>query len=203
MFFTLEGGEGVGKSTLINLLKKYFIEKEIDFIFTREPGATPEGKKLRNILLDKTIELDSLSETFLLLADRLEHVKKIINPALRNNTHVLSDRYLDSTYAYQGAGRKIKTEVLDKLIEPLDLPIPDLTIYLDLSVEEGFKRVRKRGELDRFEKQEINFFKRIRTFYLNLANENPERFLIIDSNKNPSEIFEIAKISILNKINES
>ena len=107
MFITLEGSEGAGKSTLIKSLKKYFLNNNIEFIFTKEPGATEEGAELRKLLLDKTIELDPISETFLLLADRIEHVKKIINPALEVNKNVLSDRYLDSTYAYQGAGRRI------------------------------------------------------------------------------------------------
>ena len=154
MFITLEGSEGAGKSTLIEHLKKYFLNKKIEFIFTKEPGATEEGAKLRKILLDKTIELDPLSETFLLLADRLEHVRKIINPALKQNKNVLSDRYLDSTYAYQGAGRKINKDELDRLIKPLNFPQPDLTIYLDLPVDEGLKRAEGRDKLDRFEEEE-------------------------------------------------
>ena len=148
MFITLEGSEGAGKSTLIEHLKKYFRDNNIEFIFTKEPGATEEGAELRKLLLDKTVELDPISETFLLLADRIEHVKKIINPALEENKNVLSDRYLDSTYAYQGAGRKIDKEELDKLIKPLKFPVPDLTIYLDLPVEEGLNRAKGRDGLD-------------------------------------------------------
>ena len=161
MFITLEGSEGAGKSTLIESLKKYFLNNNIEFIFTKEPGATEEGAELRKLLLDKTIELDPISETFLLLADRIEHVKKIINPALEENKNVLSDRYLDSTYAYQGAGRKINKDELDKFIKPLNFPEPDLTIYLDLPVEEGLKRAKGRDKLDRFEEEEIDFFERI------------------------------------------
>ncbi len=108
MFITLEGSEGAGKSTLIEHLKKYFLDRKIDFIFTKEPGATEEGAELRKLLLDKSLELDPLSETFLLLADRLEHVRKIINPALKENKNILSDRYLDSTYAYQEQRKLIK-----------------------------------------------------------------------------------------------
>ena len=203
MFITLEGSEGAGKSTLIKRLEKYFLKRNIDFIFTKEPGGTEEGKELRKILLDKNIELDPLSETFLLLADRLEHVRKIINPALEAKKNVLSDRYLDSTYAYQGAGRKINKAELDSLIKPLKFPEPDLTIYLDLPVKEGIERAKGRDRLDRFEKEEIDFFERIRGSYLMLAEENPSRIFTIDSSNGESEVFELAKECIEKKLNES
>ena len=203
MFITLEGSEGAGKSTLIEHLKKYFLDNNIEFLFTKEPGATEEGAELRRILLDKTIELDPISETFLLLADRLEHVRKIINPALEEDKNVLSDRYLDSTYAYQGAGRKINKDQLDKFIMPLNFPEPDLTIYLDLPVEEGLKRAKGRDKLDRFEEEEIDFFERIRHSYLKLAEENPHRIFTIDSANGESEVFELAKDCIEKKLNES
>tara|TARA_B100001057_G_scaffold173560_1_gene174224 strand:+ start:1845 stop:2456 length:612 start_codon:yes stop_codon:yes gene_type:complete len=203
MFITLEGSEGVGKSTLIEHLKKYFLNNNIDFIFTKEPGATKEGQALRKILLDKTIKLEPLSETFLLLADRLEHVRKIIKPALEKNKNVLSDRYLDSTYAYQGAGRKIDKDKLDQLIKPLKFPEPDLTIYLDLPVEEGIKRAKERDKLDRFEEEEIDFFERIRNSYLDLAKENSHRIFIIDAAQNESEVFNLAKECIEKNINEN
>ena len=203
MFITLEGSEGAGKSTLIKRLEKYFLKRNIDFIFTKEPGGTEEGKELRKILLDKNIELDPLSETFLLLADRLEHVRKIINPALEAKKNILSDRYLDSTYAYQGAGRKINKAELDSLIKPLKFPEPDLTIYLDLPVKEGIERAKGRDRLDRFEKEEIDFFERIRGSYLTLAEENPSRIFTIDSSNGESEVFELAKECIEKKLNES
>ena len=203
MFITLEGSEGAGKSTLIKHLKKYFLDKNIEFIFTKEPGATEEGLELRKLLLDKTIDLDPISETFLLLADRLEHVRKIINPALEENKNVLSDRYLDSTYAYQGAGRKINKEELDKFIRPLNFPKPDLTIYLDLPVEEGLMRAKGRDRLDRFELEEIDFFERIRNSYLELAQEDSNRIVTIDSTNSEKKVFELAKECIEKKINES
>ena len=203
MFITLEGSEGAGKSTLIKNLKKYFLDNNIEFIFTKEPGATEEGKELRKLLLDKTVNLDPLSETFLLLADRLEHVRKIINPALEDNKNVLSDRYLDSTYAYQGAGRKINKDELDKFIKPLNFPVPDLTIYLDLPVEEGLKRAKGRDRLDRFEEEKIEFFERIRNSYIELAQEDTQRIYIIDSTNSEAEVFETAKTYIEKKLNES
>jgi dTMP kinase len=203
MFITLEGSEGAGKSTLIKHLKKYFLDRNIEFIFTKEPGASEVGAKLRKLLLDKSVELDPLSETFLLLADRIEHVRKIINPALEVNKNVLSDRYLDSTYAYQGAGRKINKDELDKLIKPLKFPVPDLTIYLDLPVKEGLKRAKGRDRLDRFEEEELDFFERIRNSYLKLAQEDSNRIVTIDSTNSEKEIFETAKEYIEKKLNES
>ena len=202
MFISLEGSEGAGKSTLIDSLKKFFKKNKIEFLFTREPGATKEGQILREILLDKSIEIDPYTETFLLVADRLLHTNKIVIPALAEDINVLSDRYIDSTYAYQGAGRGISQEYLDQIIEPLNLPMPELTIYLDLPVEEGLKRAKYRDELDRFEEENIKFFERIRSFYLEQAKKNPNRFLIIDSSKDKEEVFEISKNLILKKLNE-
>ena len=202
MFISLEGSEGAGKSTLIDSLKKFFEKNKIEFLFTREPGATKEGEILREILLDKSIEIDPYTETFLLMADRLQHANKIVIPALAEDINVLSDRYIDSTYAYQGAGRGISQEYLDQIIEPLNLPMPELTIYLDLPVEEGLKRAKYRDELDRFEEEDIKFFERIRSFYLEQAKKNPNRFLIIDSSKDKEEVFEISKNLILKKLNE-
>ena len=202
MFISLEGSEGAGKSTLIDSLKKFFKKNKIEFLFTREPGATKEGQILREILLDKSIEIDPYTETFLLVADRLLHTNKIVIPALAKDINVLSDRYIDSTYAYQGAGRGISQKYLDQIIEPLNLPMPELTICLDLPVEEGLKRAKYRDELDRFEEEDIKFFERIRSFYLEQAKKNPNRFLIVDSSKDKEEVFEISKNLILKKLNE-
>ena len=203
MFITLEGTEGVGKSTLISSLKKYFTEKEIDFIFTKEPGGTREGNEIRNILLDRSMELEPYTETLLLLADRVQHVKKIIKPALEKNKNIFSDRYIDSTYAYQGAGRGISRDDLDNFINLLNFPIPDLTIFLDLSITEGIKRVKKRGEVDRFEEEEVSFFEKIRQFYLETAKKNSKRFFVIDASQSMDEVFNIAKDKIINTLNEN
>ena len=203
MFITLEGTEGVGKSTLISSLKKYFTEKDIDFIFTKEPGGTKEGNEIRNILLDRSMELEPYTETLLLLADRVQHVKKIIKPALEKNKNIFSDRYIDSTYAYQGAGRGISQDDLDNFINVLNFPIPDLTIFLDLSITEGIKRVKKRGEVDRFEEEEVSFFEKIRQFYLEAAKKNSKRFFVIDASQSMDEVFNIAKDKIINTLNEN
>ena len=136
------------------------------------------------------------------MADRLQHANKIVMPALTQDINVLSDRYVDSTYAYQGAGRGISQKYLDQIIKPLNLPMPELTIYLDLPVEEGLKRAKHRDELDRFEEEDIKFFERIRSYYSEQAKINPNRFFIIDSSKDKEEVFEISKNIILKKLNE-
>ena len=149
------------------------------------------------------MKLEPYAETFLLLADRAQHVKKIIKPALEKNKNIFSDRYIDSTYAYQGAGRGISQDDLDNFINVLNFPIPDLTIFLDLSITEGIKRVKKRGEVDRFEEEEVSFFEKIRQFYLETAKKNSKRFFVIDASQSMDEVFNIAKDKIINTLNEN
>ena len=202
MFFTLEGSEGVGKSTLIESLKDFFKENKIDFLFTREPGGTKEGQEIRKILLDQSLDLNPYMETFLLLADRIQHVEKIIRPALQKNKHVLSDRYVESTFAYQGAGRGLNQGELEGFIKNLNFPEPNLTIYLDLPVQEGLKRVKNRGKTDRFERENLIFFEKIRSFYLDLVKKDPQRYFLIDASIPIDEVFRLAKDRILKELNE-
>ena len=202
MFFTLEGSEGVGKSTLIESLKDFFKENKIDFLFTREPGGTKEGQEIRKILLDQSLDLNPYAETFLLLADRIQHVEKIIRPALQSNNHVLSDRYVESTFAYQGAGRGLNQRELEGFIKNLNFPEPNLTIYLDLPVQEGLKRVKNRGKTDRFERENLIFFEKIRSFYLDLVKKDPQRYFLIDASIPIDEVFRLAKDRILKELNE-
>ena len=202
MFFTLEGSEGVGKSTLIESLKDFFKENKIDFVFTREPGGTKEGQEIRKILLDQSLDLNPYMETFLLLADRIQHVEKIIRPALQSNKHVLSDRYVESTFAYQGAGRGLNQRELEGFIKNLNFPKPNLTIYLDLPVQEGLKRVKNRGKTDRFEREDLIFFEKIRNFYLDLVKKDPQRYFLIDASIPIDEVFHLAKDRILKELNE-
>ena len=201
MFFTLEGSEGVGKSTLIKSLKDFFKENKIDFLFTREPGGTKEGQEIRKILLDQSLDLNPYAETFLLLADRIQHVEKIIRPALLSNKHVLSDRYVESTFAYQGAGRGLNQSELEGFIKNLNFPEPNLTIYLDLPVQEGLKRVKNRGKTDRFERENLIFFEKIRSFYLDLVKKDPQRYFLIDASIPIDEVFRLAKDRILKELN--
>ena len=181
MFISFEGIEGSGKSSLIKNLKNYYKNHALDVFFTKEPGGTELGEKIREILLDPTSEIDPSSELLLLMADRVHHVKNKINPNLNENKIVFCDRYIDSTIAYQGGGRDLDDKDIEGMIKMLKLPIPDLTILLDVPVETGLMRAKERSELDRFEKEDIDFHKKIRQSYLNLQKKYPDRIIIFNA----------------------
>ena len=178
-FITLEGIEGSGKSTSLDTISKILHTLDIEFIITKEPGGGHLGKDLRKILLDKKTSISPEVELLLMMADRKNHIDNIVEPSLEKGVWVISDRYLDSSYAYQGGGRQIDTSKIDLLTELLKLPIPDLTILFDLSPEIALQRAKNRSELDRFESEPIDFHQRIREAYLNLANDNVERYVVI------------------------
>ena len=203
MFISFEGIEGSGKSTLLENLKKYYLKKELEVIFTKEPGGTELGKDIRGILLNPASLISSEAELLLLMADRIEHVKTIINPNLKKNKIIFCDRYIDSTIAYQGKGRNLSEDKIKELIDILNLPIPDLTILLDLPVEDGLLRANKRNELDRFEKEDINFHKSIRKSYLDLQKKDPKRIFLFDSSISENKLFENVLNLIEKKIHES
>ena len=182
-FITLEGIEGSGKSTSLDTISKILDTLDIEFIITKEPGGGPLGKDLRKILLDKKTSISPEVELLLMMADRKNHIDNIVEPSLEKGVWVISDRYLDSSYAYQGGGRQIDTSKIDLLTELLRLPIPDLTILFDLSPEIALQRAKNRSELDRFESEPIDFHQRIREAYLNLANDNVDRYVVIDASK--------------------
>ena len=203
MFISFEGIEGSGKSTLLENLKKYYLKKELEVIFTKEPGGTELGKDIRGILLNLESLISSEAELLLLMADRIEHVTTIINPNLKKNKIIFCDRYIDSTIAYQGKGRNLSEDKIKELIDILNLPIPDLTILLDLPVEDGLLRANKRNELDRFEKEDINFHKSIRKSYLDLQKKDPKRIFLFDSSISENKLFENVLNFIEKKIHES
>ena len=203
MFISFEGIEGSGKSTLLENLKKYYLKKELEVLFTKEPGGTELGKDIRGILLNPASLISSEAELLLLMADRIEHVTTIINPNLKKNKIIFCDRYIDSTIAYQGRGRNLSEDKIKELIDILNLPIPDLTILLDLSVEDGLLRANKRNELDRFEKEDINFHKSIRKSYLDLQKKDPKRIFLFDSSISENKLFKNVLNLIEKKINES
>ena len=203
MFISFEGIEGSGKSTLLENLKKYYLKKELEVIFTKEPGGTELGKDIRGILLNPESSISSEAELLLLMADRIEHVTTIINPNLKKNKIIFCDRYIDSTIAYQGKGRNLSEDKIKELIDILNLPIPDLTILLDLPVEDGLLRANKRNELDRFEKEDINFHKSIRKSYLDLQKKDPKRIFLFDSSISENKLFENVLNLIEKKIHES
>ena len=182
-FITLEGIEGSGKSTSLDTISKSLETHNIEFIVTKEPGGGPLGKDLRKMLLDKKTSISSEVELLLMMADRKNHIDNIVEPSLEKGVWVISDRYLDSSYAYQGGGRQIDVSKIDLLTEILKLPIPDLTLLFDLSPEIALQRAKNRSELDRFESEPMDFHQRIREAYLTLANDNIERYVVIDASK--------------------
>ncbi len=182
-FITLEGVDGAGKSTHINFIKNYLGDKEIDYTFTREPGGTALGERLREILLNDAMHPET--ESLLMFAARYEHIVKVINPNLSNGVSVISDRFTDATYAYQSGGKyveKAKITILKDWVHK-DL-IPDLTILFDLPIEVSMDRLSKVGDLDKFEREEKSFHERIRNTYLELAKNEQGRFKVINSNQN-------------------
>ena len=196
MFISVEGIEGCGKSTLVNGLDQHLQERNIDYVITKEPGSTSIGKILRSILLDKKQQISPLTELLLMFSDRLDHLDKVIKPSLEEGKIVITDRYIDSTYAYQGAGRGISKGIIDNLVSQTEIMLPDRTILLDLSPEEGLKRASTRNELDRFESENIEFHKRLRKSFLDAASTNPDRFLTIDAEQEPDKILQ----SVINKL---
>ena len=182
-FITLEGIEGSGKTSSLKSITDLLDKKNISYIVTREPGGSSIGKELRTILLDPDTEISPEVELMLMLSDRKDHVEKIILPNLEKGNWVVSDRFMDSSIAYQGGGRQLDKKLIISLTDYLNLPQPDLTLLFDLPVEVSLSRVKARGELDRFEKEELEFHKRIRNTYLDLAKNNSNRIKIIDSSK--------------------
>ena len=201
MFITFEGIEGSGKSSLIAQLKKYFKSSKLEAFFSKEPGGTDLGKEIRKILLNPKYSFDPTSELLLLLADRAEHVQKIIRPNLQKNKLIFCDRYLDSTLAYQGSGRNLDKKIIKEMFQALDFPIPDLTILLDVPVQIGLSRARKRNKLDRFEKEDLNFHENVRRSYLDLAKNDSARIVLFDSSISEEELFKKAVNLIKSRIN--
>ena len=200
-FITLEGIEGVGKSTAIQVVKRILEEKGRDVVITREPGGTAIGEKVRDILLStQNNAMSSVSELFLVLAARAQHLSEVVSPALVSGKYVVCDRFFDATFAYQGAGRGLDTSIIKsatELISPFF--VPTLTLLLDAPVEVGFKRIENRGHTDRFEEQNKVFFERIRTSYLNRARLEPKRFCVIDASQSLGEVSNSIKLILQEK----
>ena len=183
-FITLEGGEGAGKSTSRDFIVSLLEAQNIPFIQTREPGGTPIGETLRNVLLSKEGTAPSVTaELLMVFAARAQHLHEVIEPALRDGKWVLCDRFTDATYAYQGYGRGFELgqiEALETLIQRGRHP--DLTILFDIDPRLGMTRARQRAELDRFEEERVEFFDRVREGYLTRA-KNEARFRVIDASQ--------------------
>ena len=181
-FITLEGIEGSGKSTNLVTIKSILDQYKIDYVLTREPGGGPLGHHLRKLLLDKDQSISPSVEMLLMMADRKDHVDNLINPNLDKGIWVISDRYLDSTIAYQGGGRQLDINLIISLSVALKLPTPDFTLLFDLPVDVALQRAAERSALDRFEREPQDFHSRIRDSYLELASNN-RRIKTVDSSK--------------------
>lgn len=183
MFITIEGIEGVGKSTNIEFIKQYLEGAGVEYVVTREPGGTLLAERIRELLLEINKEpLNELSELLLVFAARAQHIERLIKPALASGKWVVCDRFTDATFAYQGGGRGLDISVIEELQSMVQGSLrPDLTIILDLDPKTGMARVAKRGALDRFEQEELDFFGKVRQTYLDIAKAEPQRCAVIDA----------------------
>ncbi|WP_027856071.1 dTMP kinase [Marinobacterium jannaschii] len=182
-FITVEGTEGVGKSTNITYLCQLLQDRGVEVVLTREPGGTPLAEELRGMLLQPREEsVSEDTELLLMFAARAQHIKNVIQPALARGAWVVSDRFTDATFAYQGAGRGVDLQQISLLEQLVQKGLqPDLTLLLDLSVEIGLKRASERSAPDRFELEKVAFFERVRQGYLDRAEADPQRFAVIDA----------------------
>jgi dTMP kinase len=187
-FITLEGTEGAGKSTNLMFIEQWLRDRDIDVVVTREPGGTAIGEAVRHILLDKQYgEMTPDTELLLMFAARNQHLQEKILPALAAGQWVISDRFTDATYAYQGGARGLPFRRIAEIEQWVQKGrFPDRTFVFDLPIEEGMKRVAARAELsglhiDRFEQEKIDFFEKVRATYLMRAEEAPERYTVLDA----------------------
>ena len=189
-FITFEGIDGSGKSTQLRLLKNFLRANGYDPLITREPGGTPVGLRLRAALLDASEEVDPLTELLVFAADRAQHVRRVIRPALEAGQIVISDRYADATVAYQGAGRGFPPELIKEIVQLATEGLkPDLTVLFDLGIAESTNRTTRRSTgksshktgRDRLDIEDAEFHSRVRDAYLQIAAAEPERVKLIDS----------------------
>jgi dTMP kinase len=191
LFISFEGIDGVGKSTQADLMESYLAARGLEVVRTLEPGGTELGVEIRHLLLHRKGEVSVRSEALLYAADRAHHVASKIRPALAKGQIVISDRFLDSSVAYQGAGRQLDlTEVRDLSLWAVDNLLPDLTVLLDLDAEAAsIRRGQTGAEPDRLEREKISFFEAARDTYKQLAAAEPKRFHLVDASQDPDSIW--------------
>lgn len=191
-FITFEGVDGAGKSTHLNWFADTLRARGIDLLVTREPGGTPLGEKLREILLHEPMHAET--EALLMFAARREHIEQVIKPALQRGTWVISDRFTDASFAYQGGGRGVAVDKLEQLERWVQAQLqPNLTLIFDIPVEVARERLSKNVAqtniaLDKFEQEKSDFFEKVRNAYLARAQKNPARYAIIRAEKTPEEV---------------
>jgi dTMP kinase len=190
-FISLEGGEGAGKSTQHRRIVEWLTRQGRTVVEAREPGGTPVSEQIRQVLLDtRNAGLNATAELLLMFAARSQLVQEVILPALADGNVIVCDRFADASYAYQGGGRQLGAETVEKVEQLVlnDLQ-PDLTLLFDIPVELGMTRVAGRGEADRFEVESVKFFERVRKAYLQRAAANSERFRIIDASQDQEQVW--------------
>ena len=191
-FITFEGIDGAGKSTQIDVIEATLKARGIEVIRTREPGGTPLGEVIRKELL--SVDMDPATETLLFFASRAEHIAKVIRPAIERGAWVLSDRFTDATYAYQVGGRGFPAHKVEELERWTQGELqPDRTVLFDIDPQVAAERVTKARQLDRFEKESLDFFTRVRNAYLTRAQQTPERFLIVNSMQDKDLVSDILR----------
>ena len=206
LFISIEGGEGSGKSTQIISLSKWlkniFPKKEI--VITREPGGTPQSEQIRKIIVNgSSNKFNEKTEALLMIAARAENVLNIINPALKRNSIVISDRFSDSTYVYQGIAYNINLFEIEKIHKfAFNNILPDITILLDVDPKIGLKRAKNRRNFNenRFENKGIKFHQKVREGFLKIAKMNSDRFIVVNANNSFEEIDRFVKSSLIKKL---
>lgn len=200
VFITFEGIDACGKTTQYRLLTKMLKEKDIPFIFIREPGGTKAGEDIRNILLHNDYCLSHKTEVLLFVASRAQLTKNIIAPALAEGKVVIADRFMDSSVAYQGYGRELGSEIVKSLNDfAVGKNTPDITYFIDITVDEAFKRMKLSKKNDKIELEGRDFFEKVRSGYFELMEENKDRFIYIDGMKKEEKVFEKIKEVFLQK----
>ncbi len=197
-FITLEGSEGVGKSTLLPEVRKLLVARGVNVCCTREPGGTPLGEQLREVLLGTSEPMAAKAELLLMFASRAQHIESVIEPALAKGQWVLCDRFTDASFAYQGAGRQLgfdRIEIIEQWVQ--EGLTPDVTLLLDATRETSNARTQKRRSLDRIESEGEDFFAGVRNAYLERASKFPERIRVLNAN----EDFDSVRSSMQNVLN--
>ncbi|MBP7371012.1 MAG: dTMP kinase [Arenimonas sp.] len=194
---SIEGGEGAGKSTVLHAIRCFLEHHGYVVVCTREPGGTKLGEQVRQLLLEPNNKISAKSELLLMFASRAQHVEEVIKPELANGHMVVSDRFTDASFAYQGGGRGIDDADIAELECRFVGLMPDLTLLLDLGVHQGLARAQSRGQaFDRIELEKTDFFERVREAYLRRAAQNPERIKIIDASKSAEEVVQAVELQL-------
>ena len=206
MFITFEGPEGSGKTSAANEVIKILIARGYDVLYTREPGGTPIAEEIRNIILDKkNTALDARAEALLYAASRRQHLVEKVWPALKEGKIVISDRFLDSSLAYQGAARKIGIDnVLNINLFATEGTFPDLTLLFDITPEKGLERIaiNKKREVNRLDLEALEFHRMVRETFLELAEKYRDRYVIIDASKTLPEVVSVALNAIIDRLEQ-